>query len=314
MNRFDRVSAIMIMLQTKRYITAGELAKRFDVTKRTIYRDLSTLEQAGIPLGAEPGKGYYLTEGYHLPPVMFTADEAAALLMAGKMVDKLSDESVRASFKMAFDKVRAVLPGRDKTMVEALDSSIEVYHRPESAMHGCSNKFLTDIHKALASRQVIEMGYYSFSRDEVVESRQVEPIGICFYSLHWHLIGWCRKRNDYRDFRVDRIMSLVVTDQTFKARPIQSLQAYFAAMRQKEAIFKAEITVDVRTAHLMESSRYFYGFLESKHDPDGVTCYFVTPDYNYLARWLMMFADGLVKVSPLELQIEVKRLKDSCCI
>ena len=98
MNRIDRVSAILIHLQTKKFVTAEEIANRFEISKRTIYRDLKALEEAGVPLGAEPGKGYYLVDGYHLPPVMFTHEEASAMLTAEKMVEKLTDRSVSENF------------------------------------------------------------------------------------------------------------------------------------------------------------------------------------------------------------------------
>ena len=127
MNRIDRISAILIHLQTKKYVTAGEIAQRFGTSKRTIYRDLKTLEVAGIPIGAEAGKGYFIVEGYHLPPVMFSKEEASSLLTAEKIVEKIADISVNQQFKSAMFKIKAVLPDREKQFLDRLKDNVEVF-------------------------------------------------------------------------------------------------------------------------------------------------------------------------------------------
>jgi predicted DNA-binding transcriptional regulator YafY len=120
MNRIDRISAILIQLQSKRVVTAKEIARRFDISIRTVYRDIRTLEGAGIPIGSEAGLGYYLVEGYRLPPLMFTTDEVGALITAGKFVDRFADPSSKASYDSALYKIRAVLKSRDWDHAEEL--------------------------------------------------------------------------------------------------------------------------------------------------------------------------------------------------
>ena len=302
MNRFDRVASILIMLQTRQWITAGEMAARFDVSLRTIYRDLGTLDQAGIPLCAEPGKGYSLAAGYRLPPVMLTTDEAATLLMAEKMMAKLSDHSAQDCFRSAFDKIRSVLPARDKAMIEHLDNSIEVYHTPSIADKEFSNRFLTSIQQALTKKEVITIGYQAFHSDEAMQQRDIEPIGLCFYSMHWHLIAWCRLRNDYRDFRVDRIHSLTTTGQPIEPHHHMSLKDYFMSLRYKGELNEVTVTVDHKTAVMMEPASQYYGFVASDTVGEHITMHFVTSEYMYLARWLMMYIDGMVAVEPSELR------------
>ncbi|MFT3740880.1 MAG: YafY family protein [Breznakibacter sp.] len=311
MNRFDRVASILIVLQTKRFVTAEELARRFGVSKRTVYRDLATLGAAGLPLGAEPGKGYFLAEGYHLPPVMFTRNEAAALLMGAKMLEKLSDQSVNHSFVSAFDKIKAVLPGSEKEWLSRLENGIEVYHHAERFHADCPNVYLTAIQQALSQQKILEIGYRTFSRDDELTVRHIEPIGLCFYSMHWHLVAWCRMRNGYRDFRTDRIVSVQDTGQTFDSRKGKSMRDYFASMQRLEAPLEASVTVDFRTASMMETSRSYYGFLESEICPSGMCMHFVTSDYGYLARWLMMFADGLIDLKPNALAGELAKLANA---
>ena len=109
MNRLDRLTSILIQLQTKRVVKAEEIARRFEISLRTVYRDVKSLMEAGVPIGSEAGKGYFIVDGFHLPPVMLTQDEASAMLLAGKLVDKMADKSVRLAFDSSLYKIKSVL-------------------------------------------------------------------------------------------------------------------------------------------------------------------------------------------------------------
>src|SRR5476651_2711767 len=126
MNRIDRISAILIQLQSRRVVKAADIAERFNISLRTVYRDVRTLEEAGIPLIGEAGVGYSIMDGYRLPPVMFTREEATAFLTAEKFVEKLTDASTNAQYQSAMYKVRAILKTSEKDALENLDGSIEV--------------------------------------------------------------------------------------------------------------------------------------------------------------------------------------------
>src|ERR1700756_4790949 len=126
MNRIDRISAILIQLQSRRVVKAGDIAERFNISLRTVYRDIRTLEEAGVPLIGEAGVGYSIMEGYRLPPVMFTTQEATAFLTAEKLIEKITDTSTVESYKSAMYKVRSVLRASEKDFLEKADQHIQV--------------------------------------------------------------------------------------------------------------------------------------------------------------------------------------------
>jgi predicted DNA-binding transcriptional regulator YafY len=126
MNRFDRVTSLLLLLQTRSVVTARFLSDHFEVSERTIYRDIRTLENAGVPIGAEAGVGYFLEQGYRLPPVSFTLDEAASLLLGEKLLVSSLDVNSLKDFKQALNKVRAVIDRSDKDYLSSLDDDIEV--------------------------------------------------------------------------------------------------------------------------------------------------------------------------------------------
>ncbi|HEY4788394.1 MAG TPA: YafY family protein [Bacteroidales bacterium] len=295
MNRIDRVSAILIHLQTKKFVTAEEIANRFEISKRTIYRDLKALEEAGVPLGAEPGKGYYLVDGYHLPPVMFTHEEASAMLTAEKMVEKLTDRSVSDHFQSAMMKIRSVLPEKEKQFITDLHSNIEVLYNLKSEF---PNNYMSDIQFALVNRQTLTIDYKSIYKNEQTINRIIEPVGICFYSLSWHLIGWCRMRNEYRDFRVDRITRLVINKETYSPRRSLTLRQYFFEMSQTAELHEIVIRFEKLTAIQLQSVKYFYGFVDEIETDQYTEMTFFSNDFTYFARWLLMFADVVEIVSP----------------
>ena len=124
--RFDRIVAILVQLQSKRIVKAQELSDRFQVSLRTIYRDVRTLEASGVPIVSEAGVGYSIMEGYRLPPVMFTREEAGSFVAAEKFMQKFVDKSLGSHHESAMFKVKSVLRGREKDWISALESQIMV--------------------------------------------------------------------------------------------------------------------------------------------------------------------------------------------
>lgn len=301
MNRIDRLTAILIQLQSKKIVKAEEIAARFEISLRTVYRDVKALMEAGVPIGSEAGTGYFIVDGYHLPPVMFSQDEASAMMMAGKLVERLTDQSVRTAFDGALLKIKSVLNEAEKDHLESLQDHIEVL-RPHMNLPAQSGNFLTDLQKAVAAKQVVHLDYFSQHQNEQT-SREVEPIGLFYYSAAWHLIAWCRLRHGFRDFRCDRIKALNATGEVFEARSISTMQEYFNSLQQANAEMKsASILFDQREARYVNNSRHYFGFVSEEEVDGQVRMKFLTADFQMMARWLLSYGRGIEIESPEELK------------
>jgi len=288
MNRFDRVTSLLLLLQTRSVVTAQFLSERFDVSERTIYRDIRTLENAGVPIGSEAGVGYYLEKGYRLPPVSFTVDEAASLLLGEKLLATSLDANTLQDFNQALDKVRAVIDTSDKDYLSSLDADIEVLptgsqfpiddlelsaHSASAAQDahnrdGDGDRWLRECRSALVRRQVIEIDYAALSSDNKTK-RLIEPIGLFYYSWHWHFIAWCRLREGYRDFRLDRIESFTPQSEQFARHSRLTLQEYLNDQPGRDELQEVELLFGPNAARFVDEQRYLFGFVDETREPDA---------------------------------------------
>lgn len=305
MNRLDRLAAILIQLQSKRIVKAQEISERFEITLRTVYRDVKALQEAGIPIGVEPGKGYFIVDGYFLPPVMFTKEEASALLMGGKLVEKMADESISKEFYSALYKIKSVLRTNDKEHLEQLEDNIIVHHRVFSENE--SNRFISPIQEAIAHKNVIEIEYYTYYSDKISD-REVDPIGIVHYAGAWHLIAFCRMREDYRDFRIDRIRRITKTNKNFRLRNRKSLKEYLDEQYKEIDLQKITLKVPLSLSKAMLNSKYYYGFVSETKTGDYIEMTFMYSYLEYFARWILAYTNGIEIIEPTELKDELIKL------
>lgn len=304
MNRIDRLHAILTVLQSKRVVRAEDLATRFDISIRTVYRDLRALEEGGIPIGAEAGVGYYLTEGFHLPPVMFTHEEARSLLLAGKLLEKQTDQPTNESFLSALTKVRAVLDAEKKDELEGLEEKILVNPFPSSRPQG-EDLRLVQIKRALTDNRVISIRYQSINGTEPL-SREVESLGLCYYHGKWHMIAWCRLRKDYRDFRLDRIHELQVLTERFQRVKHMSLTEYVEKLVNETELFTAVIKVQNSLVPYIQDTKYSMGWIQDNIAGEYTEMTFAAYSMDYFSRWLLMLGAYAEVVSPPELEEKVK--------
>jgi predicted DNA-binding transcriptional regulator YafY len=222
-SRLSRLTAILTILQSKRLITSTELAKKFGVSTRTIYRDIRALEDAGIPVFSDEGKGYSLVDGYRLPPVSFTESEANALITAEHLISANSDQSLIENFSSAISKIKATLRYETQDRVELLSNRIYVW---QGSAEETRSKYLSTLQLAITNHQLVKIKYQSVNHAQISE-RIVEPFAT--YKLddyHWLLTARCRLRDDFRNFRIDQIRYLEVLDGKFNPHNM-TIEAYY---------------------------------------------------------------------------------------
>ncbi len=223
MNRLTRITAILIQLQSKRVVTAKEIADRFEISLRTVYRDIKTLEEAGIPIGSENGVGYFIVDGYSLPPIMITEEEANAMLIAEKLIQSQGDTSLTKDFNSFIIKIKSVLRYTQKENLDKLNNRIT----PSSFIKGEVSNWLSTVQKAITNESVLLMTYHSIYKDEKTE-RLIEPLGLYFTEYKaWITVAYCHLRKDLREFRLDRIEDIKHTSEPPEYQEDFSLTEYF---------------------------------------------------------------------------------------
>ncbi|MES2416586.1 MAG: YafY family protein [Bacteroidota bacterium] len=221
MNRIDRLFGILVLLQSRKYITAEKIAATFGISIRTVYRDMKALGEQGIPLSFEPHKGYFIVHGYFLPPISFNSDEANALLLMERFLTGFSDRSITQHYTTALNKVKAVLRTAQKEKLETLNEHIKL-QLPARLKNDF--EYLSILQNAISARCIIVIDYKN--KADETSKREVEPVGLIFYAFNWHLIAWCHLRNDYRDFKIINILHINCTEIPFKKSEHIALNDY----------------------------------------------------------------------------------------
>lgn len=225
--RLSRLTAILTQLQTKRLLTATELADKFLVSIRTVYRDIRTLEQAGVPIAGEAGKGYSLADGYRIPPVMFTQQEINALLTAQQYFRNNADKSAYNDLTNVVAKIKAIIRYSEKEKAEKLEQRMHIFRGEQT--HETS--LLSGIQLAITNCWALKIKYHAIYSNTVTD-RFVEPLGVYLTKENWIMVAFCRLRNELREFRIDRILNLSTTTDTFSDR-LFSFEEYFNSFCEK---------------------------------------------------------------------------------
>ncbi|WP_394699194.1 helix-turn-helix transcriptional regulator [uncultured Cohaesibacter sp.] len=224
MRRADRLFEIVQYLRGGRLLTAQALADKLEVSKRTIYRDVLDLQSSGVPIEGEAGVGYILSSDYHVPPLSFTPDEIAALVLGARMVQAWAGDELKGAAEEALVKIDAVVPEGMRSLMsetQLFAMNFEA-HRNERAL-------LDRLRLACKERRLVTMTYLSL--DGQSSSRRVRPLGLYFWGRVWTLVAWCELREDFRSFRVDHIEVLDVEESPYPMEKGRELRDFVARMK-----------------------------------------------------------------------------------
>jgi predicted DNA-binding transcriptional regulator YafY len=211
MTRVERLTGIISFLQSRNFTPIDRMVKKFEVSERTIYRDLVSLHEIGVPIAFEKDRGYHILDNHFIPPVSFSEEEAVALTLAGRLMRRFSDHKTNVHFDNALDKIKYALNSNQKEIVETITDS-DRFHLPEGSTADQNNLFAVQI--AIIRKLILRITYQN--RKGEVSEREIEPIGLTFYGGQWHTIAFCWKREAYRDFIVSSIQHLQATSTTFR--------------------------------------------------------------------------------------------------
>lgn len=216
MRRADRLFHIIQLIRGRRLTTAAYLAQRLEVSERTIYRDVADLQVQGVPIEGEAGVGYRLGAGFDLPPMMFTHDEAKALVASVRMAQVWLDPALAQSAEDALGKILSVLPADARVAAEAL-----AVYAPPGGLPPAAQRTLQTLREAVHERCKIFINYRDLA--DKPSERTLRPLGCFYWGKVWTLAAWCEQRNDFRSFRVDRVTYVRRLDERFRDEPGRTL-------------------------------------------------------------------------------------------
>lgn len=307
LNRTERLFALVLLLQNKPNLSSRELARHFDVSRRTIFRDLRALSESGVPLTYAEGGGYEILEGYQLPPLMLSAREAATLLIGAEFVKLQPDPSLRKDADGVALKIQQVLPDEVAAYVVRLRDAtvLDPYWLHTSEATEDEQGRWYELSEAVARQRTTMLDYYVASRDEVTR-RKVDPLGLVYYSDHWNLIAFDHLRQDIRNFRLDQIRWMRVLQDVFKKPEGFDLAKHLderGTGPQNQRIVLRFAAQAYKWARKAVPAK-----VEEERDRDGgvkeVTFYFENLDY--VARWLHRYGTQVEVVEPPALRDKMR--------
>jgi predicted DNA-binding transcriptional regulator YafY len=201
MRRADRLFQIVQLIRGRRLSTAAYLAQRLEVSERTVYRDIADLQHQGVPIEGEAGVGYRLGVGFDLPPLMFTEDEARALVASVRMAQVWQDPALAQASLVALGKILSVLPAGARAAAQSM-----TIYAPPSGLEPAVQASLQTLREAAKDHCRIQMTYRD-AGDQLTQ-RTVRPLGCFYWGKVWTLAAWCETRDSFRSFRLDRMLQV----------------------------------------------------------------------------------------------------------
>lgn len=304
MNRTDRLLAIILELQGKGWQRAGDLAETFETSKRTIYRDIQALGEAGVPIVSIPGRGYSLMKGYFLPPLSFTTDEATMLLLGSDLVAQSFDAQYRAAALAASRKIEGVLPEKLRDEVRYLPDSIRFVTTDAMQQPGETEKLL-QLRRAILQRSTIRFRYFTRHPSSTAEAegnqevptqttREADPYGLVHFLNAWHVIAYCHLRQGIRTFRLDRIDDLVLLPKTFQ-RPADFKMGESKSGQCRSILVRA--LFDKEVARWVRESRSYY-IISEEETPGGLLVTLKPHQESEVLQWLLSWGSHVRVLEP----------------
>lgn len=293
MNRTDRLLAIILELQRKGQLRGEDLAGTFEVSTRTIYRDIQALSEAGVPIVAIQKKGFSLAEGYFLPPLQFTTEEALILALGCDVVGQSFDDQYRAVAQAASRKIDAVLPEALRQEVSSLSATISFFAADPLSEKQRDN--LRQLRRAIDERRTV---HFRYTKKKAISSevtmREVDPYSLARLANDWLLMGYCHLRKALRIFRLGRIDHLTLLGKQFE-RWADFHPDWIAASEGREIV--VTVLFDQEVADVVQESHPF-SVIAAESTPKGLLVTLRVREEQDLFPWLLSWGRHVQVKSP----------------
>ncbi|SFL55781.1 Predicted DNA-binding transcriptional regulator YafY, contains an HTH and WYL domains [Gracilibacillus orientalis] len=297
MNKTDRLLAIMLELQHKEIVRAEDLAALFEMNVRTIYRDIQALSEAGVPVIGAPGTGYSLIEGYFLPPISFTVQEAVSLLIGTDFIEQQFDESYRVGAQAARKKIETILPKNIRNETSQVSKTMRLLISDREVMHSKEKEYLEKIRQAILDKRKICFHYVKKIADSEGNRHSVRtaaPYGLVLIQGSWMLVARCDMRQDIRHFRLSRMTQLINLEEQFE------LPAHFD-LREYTPPDDRNLRVLLRFNHdiadKVKESNYHYIEGMEEHQ-DGLHVVLRVHQLDELLQWVLSWGASVIVLEP----------------
>ena len=300
MNRVDRLFGYLLLFQSRgKILRAQDFATRFEISERTVYRDIQALCEVGVPIIATPGEGYQLMDGYYLPPITFSTREARALFLAVSMLDGFTEAGdTKTAVIHALEKIRAVLPDNTRCEAEALQAIIRFYAFPAPPINFDDHLFV-QLQRAINEKRVVRIQYHAQHSNKIT-TRDIEPSEFSLLDKSWMVTAYCRLRQDSRVFRLDRIDQCILLDEYFVPQDLGD-------QSQMSGELVVRLRVQTSSQRWIRERQHFsfVGEETIAGSQDVVMCY-QPKTFAQIINWILGWGTAVEVLQPVELRLHLR--------
>lgn len=305
MNKTERQLAITLELQRSKMLRAEDLAAQFETSVRTIYRDIQSLSEAGVPIFGAPGQGYSLMEGYFLPPIGFTAEEAVSLLLGTDFIEQRLDAEYSRVAKDARRKIESTLPQPVREESARIRETMRLLHVGEPVLDQRVKHYLGQVRQAILERRKIRITYLKTIAEadgNRTSIREVDPYGLSLVQGNWVLIAGCNLRRELRHFRLSRMTELVVLEELFPMPPDFKLSSYHPP---DDRNIQVQVKVDSRIADkILETGNFYMEAAEACGE--GLLVRYRVRNTEELVPYILGWGGDVEVIEPESLRIRIR--------
>jgi len=305
-NSAARRLKLIILLQSKRYVTVNEIAEEFDISRRTVFRDMNILADMGVPVISDKDRGYSISKYGNIPPLMFTEKELSTLIVGLGFLRGQVDHGLSQSARDLELKIQSVLPDNLKQFMRTMSEKLVLYPYQKEFQELPTNEIWYAILEAIHDNKSITFDYHSKSQNETLK-RNVDPYILVFYTDHWDVIGYCKDSNSLATFVLERISGVGIDHSSFATR---------RGLGTTELLYRGDGYIPISVLVDENISSSFLRTLPAKivsvqKTARGLEIEFLFNNTRWMNQWLLQFGESVSILGPDNVIEDKKALLES---